>query len=83
MPFWAWRPGSTRTLFSVYRIVDASSKRIKADKRIGSLYYGPTSIGNSKQEFSYTVFVKKFRDINELHIDYKKNLLISILENYK
>lgn len=85
VPFWVWRPGTRkgRTLFSIYRIIEASSKKVEADKRVGTLYYGPTSVNSTKDEFSYTTFVKTFRDINELHIDYKKNLIKSILENYK
>jgi len=83
VPFWAWRPGTRkgRTLFSVYRVIEASSKGIKTDKRVGSLYYGSVSINNTDDEFSYTTFIKTFRDVIELHNDYKKNLLISILEN--
>ena len=80
MPFWAFRYGAKRTLFSVYRVAEASSRGIRVDKRIGSLHYGPSRVNDVDKSFSYTVLAKDFKDINELYIDYKKNLIISILE---
>lgn len=79
-PFWAFRYGSKRTLFSIYRVVEASSRGIRVDKRVGSLHYGPGRVNNVDEDISYTVFAKDFKDVNRLHIDYKKNLIISILE---
>lgn len=80
VPFWAFRYGSKRTLFSVYRITEASSKGIRVDKRVGSLHYGPGRVNNVDENFSYSLFAREFKEINRLHIDYKKNLIISILE---
>lgn len=82
VPFWAFRPMTTkgRTLFGIYRIVEATAKGVKADKRIGSLYYGLTTVNDTKDEFSYSTFAKKFKDISELSNEYKKKLLETILE---
>ncbi|MFW6029763.1 MAG: hypothetical protein ACOCRO_05860 [Halanaerobiales bacterium] len=85
VPFWAFRYGSRkgRVLFSIYRIIEASANGIKADKRIGSLHYGPTSVTNIRNTFSYNTFVKNFYEIDVLNDKYKRNLLQTILENYK
>lgn len=84
-PFWAFRyqSKSGRTLFSIYRIVEASKYGIKADKRVGTLYFGPAKIQDTKDEFSYSNFSRNFRCISKLSEYYKREFLISILEKYK
>ena len=82
-PFWAWRPGTARgrTLFEIVRVVEYSSKKgITTNLRVGSVYYGPTRVQKRIQTMPYSTFKKNYRDIEELDIMLKKNLLKSILE---
>jgi hypothetical protein len=85
-PFWAFRYStSKRTTFSIYRIVEASTDRVVADKRIGSslFYSAKNAVHDTKDIFSYSTFVKNFHDITKLSNEYKRRMLMALLESYK
>lgn len=76
-PFWAVRHASQRKTFEVVRVINYSSSKVVIDRRVGTLYYGPTNIMEKHKEISYSAFKKNYKSINTLPDEFKYNLLKS------
>ena len=77
-PFWAFRFATKRKMFEIVRVVKYSSKGVKTDLRVGSLFYGLSALQRKEQDFSYSAFKKNYIDIKKLRDPYKHNLIESI-----
>lgn len=80
-PFWAFRYETKRKSFEIVRVIEYSSKGIKIDRRIGSVFYGTAPIQKKDRYIGYSSFKRNYIHIKKVSNKIKRNLLKSVMRS--
>lgn len=81
MPIWAVkRTGDDKGVYRIYKGTSKTAIRSNMEISLFSLYYRMAGIIKKEKVFGYSTF-RKFDEVDNLHQDMKRNLIVMILEN--